>query len=59
MKEVPEGYRVFEVVHRGCWHWKKDGLDGSSRCYDTEDQAIDGAREHSARKTQTEKAKST
>lgn len=41
---IPNGYHVFELPHRGCWHWHKDDVDGVSKCYDSEREAEDGAR---------------
>lgn len=44
MKNIPNGYHVFELAHRGCWHWRCDGVEGVSRCYNTDHEAIAGAR---------------
>lgn len=36
MPDVPNGYVVFEIAWRGCWHWRRDGEETMSRCYDDE-----------------------
>lgn len=43
-KNTPNGYHVFELEWRGCWHWRKDGAEGMSRCYGSEQEAESGAR---------------
>ncbi len=43
-KSIPNGYHVFELAHRGCWHWRRYGIMGSSNCYDTKHEAEADAR---------------
>jgi hypothetical protein len=43
MPDIPNGYVVFELAWRGCWHHRRDGETTMSRCYNDERAARLGA----------------
>lgn len=54
--DKPNGYEVFGLTWRGCWHWKRSAEAGMSKCYDSEASAIMGAREDFGRRAAMLKA---
>jgi len=50
MSDLPNGYEVFELAWRGCWHYRRAGDEKTtSKCYDDEHAARMGAREEHKR----------
>lgn len=49
MPDVPNGYVVFELAWRGCWHYRRDGESTMSRCYGDECAARLGAHQDFSR----------